>query len=129
VYATWRKPIAVLCNQNSFSNAEIFSHAVRTLNRGKVIGVPTAGAVISTGSAQVLDVGTIRMPFRGWFLLDSGEDMELSGAVPDFVLWPEPEQMPGGIDVQLERAVKVLLQDVQEWEERPRPLLRKASDR
>ena len=26
VYATWRKPIVVLCDLNSFSNAEIFSH-------------------------------------------------------------------------------------------------------
>ena len=43
VYATWRKPIVVLCNQNSFSNAEIFSHAIRALGRGKVVGVPTAG--------------------------------------------------------------------------------------
>jgi tricorn protease len=28
VYASWNKPIVVLCNQNSFSNAEIFSHAI-----------------------------------------------------------------------------------------------------
>ena len=42
VYATWDKPVVVLCNQNSFSNAEIFSHAVKTLGRGKLVGVPTA---------------------------------------------------------------------------------------
>src|SRR5262249_50566902 len=30
VYASWSKPIVVLCNQNSFSNAEIFSHAIKT---------------------------------------------------------------------------------------------------
>ncbi|HND55180.1 MAG TPA: S41 family peptidase, partial [Pirellulaceae bacterium] len=57
VYATWRKPIVVLCNQNSFSNAEIFSHAIRALGRGKVVGVPTAGGVISTGAATIMDVG------------------------------------------------------------------------
>ena len=27
VYARWHKPIVVLCNHNSFSNAEIFAHA------------------------------------------------------------------------------------------------------
>ncbi|MGH7227066.1 MAG: S41 family peptidase, partial [Gemmataceae bacterium] len=31
IYATWSKPIVVVCNQNSFSNAEIFSHAIKTL--------------------------------------------------------------------------------------------------
>ena len=49
IYAVWQKPIVVLCNQNSFSNAEIFSHAIKTLKRGKLVGVPSAGGVISTG--------------------------------------------------------------------------------
>ena len=35
----YRRPIAVLCNQNSFSNAEIFAHAVETLGRGQLVGV------------------------------------------------------------------------------------------
>ena len=42
-FASWTKPIVVLCNQNSFSNAEIFSHAIKTLKRGRLVGVPTAG--------------------------------------------------------------------------------------
>ncbi len=90
IYATWSKPIVVLCNQNSFSNAEIFSHAIKTLKRGRLVGVPTAGGVISTGAVPIMDVGVIRMPFRGWFLVNSGEDMELNGAVPDHILWPRP---------------------------------------
>ncbi len=77
VYATWNKPIVVLCNQNSFSNAEIFSHAIKTLKRGKVVGVATAGCVISTGGTAIMDMGFLRLPFRAWFLLKDGEDMEL----------------------------------------------------
>ena len=65
VYATWSKPIVVLCNQNSFSNAEIFAHAIQTLHRGKLVGVPTAGGVISTGSTSILDVGTPPPPPPG----------------------------------------------------------------
>src|SRR5205085_9389229 len=57
VYATWNKPIVVLCNQNSFSNAEIFSHAIKTLKCGLLVGVPTAGGVISTGATASMDVG------------------------------------------------------------------------
>lgn len=112
VFATWHKPIVVLCNQNSFSNAEIFSHAIKTLGRGKLVGVPTAGGVISTGSAQVTDVGRMRLPFRGWFVLGTGQDMELNGAVPDVILWPAPGELPAGIDRQLERAVELLLEEV-----------------
>ncbi|MDP7204898.1 MAG: S41 family peptidase, partial [Pirellulaceae bacterium] len=129
VYARWDKPIVVLCNQNSFSNAEIFSHAVKTLERGQLVGVQTSGSVISTGSATIMDVGRLRVPFRGWYLLNDGEDMELNGALPDHVIWPEPGEWSAGIDKQLDRAVEVVSAEVEAWEARERPGLRKAADR
>jgi tricorn protease len=129
VFAPWQKPIIVLCNQNSFSNAEIFSHAIKTLKRGKLVGVPTAGGVISTGGTTVMDLGFMRLPGRGWYVLDTGEDMELNGAVPDVVLWPEPGQMPAGKDIQLEKAVSLLAEDVQALKKKPETKLRKSSDR
>lgn len=129
VYATWNKPIVVLCNQNSFSNAEIFSHAIKTLGRGQLVGVPTAGGVISTGATTIMDVGMLRLPGRGWFLPGTGEDMELNGAVPHHIVWPEPGQLAAGKDVQIDKAIEVLLSDVQKWNERPQPKLRKASER
>jgi tricorn protease len=129
VYATWNKPIVVMCNQNSFSNAEIFSHAIKTLQRGKLVGVPTAGGVISTGGTNIMDVGFLRLPGRGWYLLNDGEDMELNGAVPDVVIWPQPGELPRGKDVQLAKAVEVLTKEVEAWKQRPQPKLRKASER
>jgi tricorn protease len=121
VYATWLRPIVVLCNQNSFSNAEIFSHAIQYLERGPLVGVPTAGGVISTGSRRIMDLGTIRVPFRGWFTLPDGEDMELNGAVPEHILWPQPGEMPAGKDVQLEKAVEVLQAEVEKAKPMPEP--------
>lgn len=129
VYATWNKPIIVLCNQNSFSNAEIFSHAVKTLKRGKVVGVQTAGGVISTGATTIMDVGRLRLPFRAWFLLNDGEDMELNGCKPHVTIWPEPGDWPKGVDTQLDKSIEMLLADVAEWNQRPRPKLRYSSDR
>jgi tricorn protease len=130
VYATWNKPIVVLCNQNSFSNAEIFSHAIKLLGRGRLVGAPTAGGVISTQpAATIMDIGFLRLPFRGWFDPRTGEDMELNGCVPDFVIWPEPGELPRDKDVQLEKAVQVLLQDVQRWQMQHPPKLRRASER
>ena len=129
VYATWNKPIVVLCNQNSFSNAEIFSHAIKTLGRGQVVGVQTAGGVISTGGTQIMGVGFLRLPFRGWFLSEDGEDMELNGCMPHHVVWPAPGEIPNGVDRQLEKAVEVLLADVEAWKARPRPQLKLATER
>lgn len=126
IYATWNKPIVVMCNQNSYSNAEIFSHAIKTLKRGKVVGVPTAGGVISTGATAIMDVGMLRLPFRGWYGLNDGQDMELNGAKPDFIVWPQPGDRS---DRQLDKAVEVLKADVETWKKRPQPKLIKASER
>ena len=128
VYATWDKPVVVLCNQNSFSNAEIFSHAIKQLGRGQVVGVPTAGGVISTGGAGLYGGAFIRLPFRGWYTLD-GQDMELQGAVPHHVLWPQPTELPAGKDRQLEKAIEVLKIDVAREKAKPRPKLIRSTER
>jgi hypothetical protein len=49
--------------------------------------------------------------------------------VPDFVVWPQPGEMPQGKDVQLAKGVEVLLADVKEWKSRPQPALRKSTER
>lgn len=129
VYATWNKPIVVMCNQNSYSNAEIFSHAIKNLGRGKLVGVATAGGVISTGSATVMDVGTVRLPFRGWYVKDTGEDMEMNGAVPHFTIWAKPTEIPNGTDRQLTKAVQVLRQEITKWKASQNVKLKKATER
>jgi tricorn protease len=129
VYARWSKPVVVLCDQNSFSNAEIFAHAMRSLKRGRLVGVPTAGGVISTGGTRIMGFASLRLPFRGWFVEATGQDMELNGCVPDVVLWPEPGEMPAGKDRQLAKAVEMLLEDVAKWKTRPRPKLTWKSER
>ncbi len=110
IYA-WTKPIAVLCNANSFSNAEIFSHAIKTIGRGPVIGQTTYGGVISTGSMQLIDGTTIRRPFRGWYLPD-GTDMENHGAEPDVKVPQNPGDEAAGEDPQLRAAVEEALREL-----------------
>ncbi|MFT5290972.1 MAG: tricorn protease [Planctomycetota bacterium] len=108
IYASWSKPIILMCNEHSFSNAEILAHAVKLIGRGRLVGMRTAGGVISTGSVGLLDGSSVRMPRRGWYLAGTGEDMELNGCMPDIALW----NAPGGEDLQLSTAVEALLQDV-----------------
>jgi len=108
IYASWTKPIVMMCNEHSFSNAEILSHAVKQIGRGRLVGMRTAGGVISTGSIGLLDGSSVRMPMRGWYLVSTGEDMELNGCTPDISLWNHPM----GPDTQLQTAVKTLAEDV-----------------
>jgi tricorn protease len=101
-------PINMLCNEKSFSNAEIVSHAFKTLGRGTLVGQQTYGGVISTGAASLLDGTLVRLPFRGWYLAD-GTDMENNGAMPDIVVPQTPEDEVSRDDRQLRAAVDDLL--------------------
>ena len=107
----YSRPIVVLCNENSFSNAEIFSHAIQTAKRGTLIGQETFGGVISTGAFRLIDGTTVREPFRGWYLPD-GTDMESRGAVPDVIVERTPVHEAAGEDAQLDAAVRRLLRNV-----------------
>lgn len=120
--AAWFKPIVVLCNEYSSSNAEIFSHAIKTLKRGKVVGVPTQRAVISTSTRKVLDIGEIKMPHRGWFGVGDGLDMEMQPCVPDIIVRNSPEDVPAGRDPQLKRAVEELLKEIESGAGDTRPV-------
>ena len=108
----WTKPIIVLCNEYSYSNAEIFSHAIKVLKRGKVVGNTTFGAVISTGSQRLINGGSIRMPFRGWYVKGSDLNQENTGAVPDIIVDAGQDSTMKGIDRQLDRAIEELLGDL-----------------
>lgn len=129
VYATWNKPIVLLCNERSFSNAEILSHAIKALGRGRVVGERTAGGVISTGAARLMDGSSVRMPFRAWFLEKDGSDMELNGAMPDLRVQIEPADEEAGRDPQLEAAVQALLEDVAIARQQSKPQPRYRSQR
>ena len=111
---SWTKPVAVICNENSYSNAEIFSHAIKNLKRGPLIGMPTSGSVISTGSSSLLDGSTIRVPFRGWYTIPGGLDMDLNGAIPDILVPSDPRDEESAKDRQLETAIDRLLKELPE---------------
>lgn len=111
--AALTKPSIALCNQTSYSNAEIFSHAFKTLNHGTLVGMPTFGAVISTGGMGLLNGGLVRMPFRAWYVKATGENMELGPAVPDVEVENSQNSKAAGRDEQLQKAVEILLSELE----------------
>lgn len=110
--ASWTKPSIALCNENSYSNAEIFSHAFKTTGIGKLVGKATFGAVISTGGLRLIDGSLVRMPFRAWYVKATGENMELGPAVPDIAVENPADYKSRGVDPQLKTAVETLLKDL-----------------
>lgn len=107
--SAWTKPSIAMSNENSYSNAEIFSHAYKALGIGKLVGRPTFGAVISTGAERLVDGSIIRMPFRGWWVKESDANMDFTPAQPDIEVFNPPAYKAKNVDPQLKRAVDELL--------------------
>lgn len=112
VYAAWLKPSIALCNEGSYSNAEIFSHAYKQLGIGKLVGMPTNGSVISTGAKTLLDGSTVRVPGRGWFVKATNKNEELGPAIPDIIVDNKLDWISTGEDLQLKVAAAELLKQV-----------------
>ncbi len=100
-------PMVVMQNERSGSNAEMFPDGFRALGLGKVIGVPTYGGVIGTGSYTLLDGSAIRTPGSGVFNA-KGVNMENYGVPPDIHVDVTPEDFLRGRDTQIDKAIEVL---------------------
>ncbi len=116
-------PVVVLANERSQSNAEEFSHAMKTLGRAKVVGMETAGDVIGTVEYPLFDYGVKRRPRVGFFLMD-GTDMEGHGAKPDVEVDLTPADIAAGRDPQLDAALDVLAKEAAEYRATPPPPLK-----
>lgn len=107
----YQKPIVCLIDEDSFSDAEIFGVLFKDLNFGKVIGMPTSGSVIGTGTVNFMDGSSMRMPSSGWFRMNM-QNMEFNGAVPDIRVEMLPKHIINKQDPQLETAIEVLLSEI-----------------
>jgi tricorn protease len=104
----WDKALVVLCDEDTFSNSEIFCHAVKHLQRAPLVGRATAGGVISAIKVRIPDVGELQIPFRGWYHIHSGENFDHRGAQPDHAVEMTPADEERGLDPQLEKALELL---------------------
>jgi tricorn protease len=110
----WTKPLVLLINNRSYSDAEIFPNAFRTLGLGKLVGQPTGGFVIGTAGIKLIDGSVFRVPRVGVATV-KGVNMEKEGVTPDYPVEAHPDELVQGIDAQLDKAVEVLAQDVVAW--------------
>jgi tricorn protease len=104
-------PMVVMQNERSASDAEMFPAGFKALGLGKIVGVPTMGAVIGTGAYTLLDGSTIRTPGSGVWTVTS-QNMENFGVPPDVLVDNTPGDFVKGRDSQIEKAVEVLKADL-----------------
>ncbi len=122
----WTKPLVLLINNRSFSDAEIFPHAFRTMGLGKLVGQATGGHVIGTREITLIDGSLFRTPRIG-VTTHKGINMDKEGVTPDVIVSVHPDQLARGQDSQLEQATRVLIQDVAVWNKNRLPIAENAS--
>jgi tricorn protease len=102
----------MMINARSGSDSEVTPMAFRQLGLGRIVGNPTAAAVIATGSYTLINGGTIRTPGSLVVTYDPtkpnnyGENLENLGVPPDVWVKNSPNDEVKGIDRELRTAIE-----------------------
>jgi tricorn protease len=108
----YTRPLALLIDESCYSDAEIFPMGWKALKLGPVVGTPTFGAVIGTNDVELIDGTGFRVPGSGWYDV-TGRNLENWGIEPDVRVDSVPEEGARGEDAQLEKAVQVLMAELE----------------
>ncbi len=105
------KPIILLINEQSLSDAEMTAQGFKALKLGTIIGNETYRWIIFTSGVGLVDGSNVRMPGWGCYSLE-GKDLEMTGVQPDIKLINTFEDKLNGSDPQLDRAVEEILKQL-----------------
>lgn len=120
-------PKVMLVNARSGSDSEVTPLGFKDLGLGRVVGNPTAGAVIATGSYGLINGGSIRTPGSLVVQWDPtkpnnyGINLENYGVAPDVWVVNSPADMLRGFDRELKASVDEAMRMLraQTWQYRP----------
>ncbi|MGV3527676.1 MAG: S41 family peptidase [Flavisolibacter sp.] len=107
-FAPSDKPIVLLINEQSLSDAEMTAQGFKALKLGTIVGNETYRWIIFTSGMGLVDGSFVRMPSWGCYSLD-GKDLERTGVQPDIRVLNGFEDKLQGRDPQLDRAVDEIL--------------------
>jgi tricorn protease len=108
-------PKVMLTNGYSSSGGDAFPYYFRKTGLGKLIGTRTWGGLVGmSGNAGLVDGGYIAVPRFGIFDENEHWIIEGTGVSPDIEVVDQPEQLAKGVDPCIEKAVEVLLKQLQD---------------
>jgi len=108
------RPIVVLVNEHSLSDAEVTSNGIKTLGIAKLVGTETYRWIIFTSAVRLLDGSSCRMPAWGCYSVIDGSDLENTGVKPDIYVKNTFKDRLEGKDPQLDAAIAEILKEMRE---------------
>ena len=110
-FAPSDKPIILLVNEQSLSDAEMTAQGFKALKLGKIVGNGTYRWIIFTSGVGLVDGSFVRMPGWGCYSLE-GKDLEMSGVQPDIMVVNTFGDKLDGRDPQLDKAIEEILKQL-----------------
>lgn len=105
----WQKPSAVVMSEGNYSDAHLFPYVYKFFDIGPLVGMPVPGTGTAVWWERMLDGTIFGIPQLGMKDVRTGELMENNQLEPDHKVALEPKAAAKGKDLQLEKAVEVLL--------------------
>ncbi len=105
------KPLVVLINERSLSDAEVTSNGIKAFSMAKLIGTETYRWIIFTSGARLVDGSSVRLPAWGCYTLD-GKNLEFEGVSPDIYIRNTFKDRLESKDPQLDRAIQEILKEL-----------------
>ncbi|MCK0132544.1 S41 family peptidase [Flavobacteriaceae bacterium F08102] len=105
------KPIVLLMNEQSLSDAEMTSAGFKALGLGTIVGTETYRWIIFTSSKSLVDGSSYRLPSWGCYTLD-GRDLEIEGVKPDVYVPKDFKDRMEGNYPQLDKALEIIFEKI-----------------
>lgn len=105
------KPIVLLINEQSLSDAEMTAAGFKELKLGTIVGTETYRWIIFTSGKSLVDGSFYRLPSWGCYTLD-GKNLESEGVSPDIYSPENFKDRLNGNQPQLEKAIEVIMKQL-----------------
>jgi tricorn protease len=108
-------PKAMIINQSAGSGGDAMPWYFRKAKLGTLVGTNTWGGLVGIGGYPVLvDGGRVTAPRYAIYGLDGDWEVEGHGIAPDVMVEELPKDVAAGRDLQLERAVSIVMEQLKE---------------
>lgn len=112
LFAPSAKPMILVMNEHSLSDAEMTATGFRELGLGKLLGTETYRWIIFTSGKWLVDGSFVRIPAWGCYTLN-GDNLELTGVSPDIYVNTTFKDRLKENDPQLDRTIEEVIKDLE----------------